>query len=146
MDLQTARLHIWHTAWLLDQGEKCNFESSRAKVVCFSGGGSTGPRPFFTPYAVAKAAVVRMVPRPAPVALRPALLKELVQVAFSQRHKLLRHTLGRWLEQRPDSPAFDVQRRARKAVGNGSAAARAAAADRRVVRAHPAARGAGTRR
>ena len=34
MDLQTARLHIWHTAWLLDQGEKCNFESSRTKVVC----------------------------------------------------------------------------------------------------------------
>lgn len=33
MDLQTARLHIWHTAWLLDQGERCNFESSRAKVV-----------------------------------------------------------------------------------------------------------------
>ncbi|WP_334151670.1 acyl-CoA dehydrogenase family protein [Hyphomicrobium sp.] len=34
MDLTTARLHIWHTAWLLDQGRKCNFESSRAKVVC----------------------------------------------------------------------------------------------------------------
>lgn len=34
IDLHTARLHIWHTAWLLDQGEKCNFESSRAKVVC----------------------------------------------------------------------------------------------------------------
>ena len=34
MDLQTARLHIAHTAWLLDQGQKCNFESSRAKVVC----------------------------------------------------------------------------------------------------------------
>jgi len=34
MDLQTARLHIGHTAWLLDQGERCNFESSRAKVVC----------------------------------------------------------------------------------------------------------------
>ena len=34
IDLQTARLHIWHTAWMLDQGEKCNFESSRAKVVC----------------------------------------------------------------------------------------------------------------
>jgi len=34
MDLQTARFHIWHTAWLLDQGEKCNYESSRAKVVC----------------------------------------------------------------------------------------------------------------
>lgn len=34
IDLQTARLHIWHTAWLLDQGEKCNFESSRAKIIC----------------------------------------------------------------------------------------------------------------
>lgn len=34
IDLQTSRLHIWHTAWLLDQGEKGNFESSRAKVVC----------------------------------------------------------------------------------------------------------------
>jgi acyl-CoA dehydrogenase len=34
MDLQTSRLHIWHTAWMLDQGHKCNFESSRAKVVC----------------------------------------------------------------------------------------------------------------
>ena len=34
MDLQTARLHILHTAWLLDQGNKCNYESSRAKVIC----------------------------------------------------------------------------------------------------------------
>lgn len=34
MDLMTARLHIWHTAWLLDRGERGNFESSRAKVVC----------------------------------------------------------------------------------------------------------------
>jgi acyl-CoA dehydrogenase len=34
MDLQTARLHIWHTAWLLDRGERCNYESSRAKVIC----------------------------------------------------------------------------------------------------------------
>lgn len=34
IDLHTARLHIWHTAWLLDQGQKCNFESSRAKVAC----------------------------------------------------------------------------------------------------------------
>ena len=34
IDMQTARLHIWHTAWMLDQGNRCNFESSRAKVVC----------------------------------------------------------------------------------------------------------------
>jgi 3-oxoacyl-[acyl-carrier protein] reductase len=33
----------------------------RAKIVCFSGGGSTGPRPSFTPYAVAKAGVLRLV-------------------------------------------------------------------------------------
>jgi NAD(P)-dependent dehydrogenase (short-subunit alcohol dehydrogenase family) len=33
----------------------------RAKVVCFSGGGSTAPRVNFTPYAVAKTGVVRMV-------------------------------------------------------------------------------------
>lgn len=34
IDLQTARLHIWHVAWLLDQGHKGNYESSRAKVIC----------------------------------------------------------------------------------------------------------------
>ena len=34
MDIQTARLHIWHTAWVLDQGHSGNFESSRAKVTC----------------------------------------------------------------------------------------------------------------
>ena len=34
IDLHTARLHIWHTAWLLDQGLKGGFESSRAKVAC----------------------------------------------------------------------------------------------------------------
>jgi NAD(P)-dependent dehydrogenase (short-subunit alcohol dehydrogenase family) len=35
--------------------------SRRAKVVCFSGGGATGPRVNFTPYASAKAGVVRLV-------------------------------------------------------------------------------------
>jgi len=34
MDIQTSRLHIAHTAWLLDQGQTCSFESSRAKVTC----------------------------------------------------------------------------------------------------------------
>jgi len=34
MDLRTARLHIWHTAWLLDRGERAGSESSIAKVVC----------------------------------------------------------------------------------------------------------------
>lgn len=34
IDLHTARMHVWHTAWLLDRGAKANFESSRAKVAC----------------------------------------------------------------------------------------------------------------
>ena len=44
--------------------------------------------------------------------LSVALLSELVQVAFSQRRKLLRHTLGRWLETKAYAGNFDVQRRA----------------------------------
>jgi acyl-CoA dehydrogenase len=32
MDLHSARLSIWHTAWLLDQGAKGNLESSMSKV------------------------------------------------------------------------------------------------------------------
>lgn len=34
MDIRTARLHIWHTSWLLDAGLKANLESSIAKTVC----------------------------------------------------------------------------------------------------------------
>lgn len=33
----------------------------RAKIVCFSGGGATGPRPNFSAYACAKTAIVRLV-------------------------------------------------------------------------------------
>ena len=53
-----------------------------------------------------------MVPRAQPAPVDEKLLSEIVQVAFSQRRKLLRHTLGKWLEQRKFSGAFDVQRRA----------------------------------
>ncbi len=34
IDLQQARLAIWHTAWVLDQGRRANRESSMAKVFC----------------------------------------------------------------------------------------------------------------
>ncbi|MFA7503438.1 MAG: acyl-CoA dehydrogenase family protein [Burkholderiaceae bacterium] len=34
IDLHTARLAIWHTAWLLDQGERASRESSMVKVLC----------------------------------------------------------------------------------------------------------------
>jgi len=33
----------------------------RAKIICFSGGGATGPRPNFVAYGVSKAGVVRLV-------------------------------------------------------------------------------------
>ena len=38
--------------------------------------------------------------------------EEMVQVAFSQRRKILRNTLGKWLEARGFAGEFDVQRRA----------------------------------
>jgi 3-oxoacyl-[acyl-carrier protein] reductase len=38
-----------------------NESSARAKVICFSGGGSTSPRPNFAAYGVAKTGVVRLV-------------------------------------------------------------------------------------
>ncbi|HJU18122.1 MAG TPA: acyl-CoA dehydrogenase family protein [Stellaceae bacterium] len=34
MDLHASRLVIWHTAWLLDRGERARHESSMAKVLC----------------------------------------------------------------------------------------------------------------
>lgn len=70
------------------------------------------PPESFDPPPRVDSAVVRMRPRPdaAPVPLK--LFEELVQVAFSQRRKLMRHTLGKWLEARAFSGHFDVQRRA----------------------------------
>ncbi|GAB4214480.1 MAG: 16S rRNA (adenine(1518)-N(6)/adenine(1519)-N(6)) -dimethyltransferase RsmA [Rhodoferax sp.] len=71
------------------------------------------PPQCFDPPPRVHSAVVRMTPHAQPLAIVNAeLLGELVQVAFSQRRKLLRHTLGRWLETRGFSGAFDVQRRA----------------------------------
>ncbi len=70
------------------------------------------PPESFDPPPRVDSAVVRMVPREAPVALNERLLEELVQVAFSQRRKLMRHTLGRWLEAKAYPGVFDVQRRA----------------------------------
>jgi len=66
----------------------------------------------FDPPPRVDSAVVRMVPWPQPVALDEALLSQLVQVAFSQRRKLLRHSLGKWLEEKGFGGTFDLQRRA----------------------------------
>ena len=70
------------------------------------------PPESFDPPPRVDSAVVRMVPRAEPAPLNPKRLEELVQVAFSQRRKLLRHTLGRWLEARGFSGEFNTQRRA----------------------------------
>ena len=70
------------------------------------------PPESFDPPPRVDSAVVRMIPRADFVPVDPALLSEVVQVAFSQRRKLLRHSLGKWLEARGFSGDFDVQRRA----------------------------------
>ena len=70
------------------------------------------PPQSFDPPPRVDSAIVRMVPHAEPVALDVKLLSELVRVAFSQRRKLLRHTLGKWLEQKGFSGDFDVKRRA----------------------------------
>jgi 16S rRNA (adenine1518-N6/adenine1519-N6)-dimethyltransferase len=70
------------------------------------------PPEAFEPPPRVDSAVVRMQPFAAPAALDAALLERLVAVAFSQRRKLLRHTLGRWLDERGFAGGFDVQRRA----------------------------------
>ena len=72
---------------------------------------AVGPMAFEPPPRV-DSVVVRMTPHTQPAPLPLALLSELVQVAFSQRRKLLRHTLGRWLQERGVAADFDVQRRA----------------------------------
>ncbi len=70
------------------------------------------PPEAFDPPPKVDSAVVRMVPRAQPAAVDPDRLSALVQVAFSQRRKLLRHTLGRWLETEGVGAGFDLQRRA----------------------------------
>ena len=70
------------------------------------------PPESFEPPPRVDSAVVRMVPHAQPLALELTHLSTLVQVAFSQRRNLLRHTLGRWLEAQRFAGQFDLQRRA----------------------------------
>jgi 16S rRNA (adenine1518-N6/adenine1519-N6)-dimethyltransferase len=66
----------------------------------------------FDPPPRVESSVVRMQPWAQPAAVDRKLLGEIVMVAFSQRRKLLRHTLGRWLGERGFGGRFDEQRRA----------------------------------
>ena len=72
------------------------------------------PPSAFVPPPRVHSAVVRMQPLPVAAisAVDAARLGEIVTLAFSQRRKLLRHTLGRWLDERAYAGDFDVRRRA----------------------------------
>jgi 16S rRNA (adenine1518-N6/adenine1519-N6)-dimethyltransferase len=70
------------------------------------------PPEAFDPPPRVDSAVVRMQPLPLPAGIDAKLLGELVTVAFSQRRKILRNTLGRWLDERGFAGEFDTQRRA----------------------------------
>lgn len=70
------------------------------------------PPTSFAPPPRVDSAVVRMVPLAQPPVLNVKTLETLVQVAFSQRRKILRNTLGSWLEEKAFDGQFDLQRRA----------------------------------
>ncbi len=72
------------------------------------------PPESFDPPPRVDSAVVRMVPRAAPASVDPARFEEVVRVAFSQRRKLLRHSLGSWLDAQGYAGDFDLQRRAQE--------------------------------
>ena len=70
------------------------------------------PPDAFDPPPRVDSAIVRMLPLAETPQLNVKTLEALVQTAISQRRKLLRHTLGKWLEERKFSGDFDVHRRA----------------------------------
>jgi 16S rRNA (adenine1518-N6/adenine1519-N6)-dimethyltransferase len=70
------------------------------------------PPSSFDPPPRVDSAIVRMIPFSTPPDLDVKTLSTLVQVAFSQRRKILRNTLGRWLDEQAFSGHFDLQRRA----------------------------------
>ncbi|GAB4401377.1 MAG: 16S rRNA (adenine(1518)-N(6)/adenine(1519)-N(6)) -dimethyltransferase RsmA [Rhodoferax sp.] len=70
------------------------------------------PPESFDPPPQVHSTVVRMQPVHQPTPLDAVLLGDLVRVAFGQRRKLLRHSLGAWLDARGYAGAFDLQRRA----------------------------------
>jgi 16S rRNA (adenine1518-N6/adenine1519-N6)-dimethyltransferase len=70
------------------------------------------PPEAFDPPPRVDSAVVRMTPWAEPPVVNAQRLGALVTAAFSQRRKLLRHSLGKWLEQQGFTGQFDLQRRA----------------------------------
>ncbi|HMS26081.1 MAG TPA: 16S rRNA (adenine(1518)-N(6)/adenine(1519)-N(6))-dimethyltransferase RsmA [Burkholderiaceae bacterium] len=72
------------------------------------------PPKSFAPAPRVDSAIVRMIPKANPPQLNVQTLSELVRVAFSQRRKLMRHTLGKWLDDKLYQGDFDLHRRAQE--------------------------------
>jgi 16S rRNA (adenine1518-N6/adenine1519-N6)-dimethyltransferase len=70
------------------------------------------PPEAFDPPPKVDSAVVRMVPLKEVPQVDPAVLEKMVAVAFSQRRKILRNTLGAWIAEQGITTDFDLQRRA----------------------------------
>ena len=86
------------------------------------------PPEAFEPPPRVDSAVVRMRPLPARPEVDAARLGEIVTLAFSQRRKMLRSTLGPWLAARGHAGDFDLARRAEEVpVGEYIELARVAA-------------------
>ena len=66
----------------------------------------------FDPPPRVDSAIVRMRPRANPAAVSEAVLGRIVGIAFSQRRKMLRATLGKWLAEQGWTGEFDGTRRA----------------------------------
>ncbi len=64
------------------------------------------PPEAFDPPPRVQSTVIRMVPRSQPLTRQVAMLERLLTIAFGQRRKMLRATLGRWLA--AEAPAFDL--------------------------------------
>jgi 16S rRNA (adenine1518-N6/adenine1519-N6)-dimethyltransferase len=90
------------------------------------------PPDAFDPPPKVDSAVVVMTPLAEPPVVNAEVLESLMRLAFSQRRKLLRHTLAQWLVQHGISEvAFDMQRRAEEVpTSEWLALAQAAAASR----------------
>ncbi len=72
------------------------------------------PPESFTPPPRVDSAIVRMLPLHDAPNIEVPLFSSMVQAAFSQRRKLLRHALGPWLDAKQFSGEFDLQRRAQE--------------------------------
>ncbi|MDT4866985.1 Ribosomal RNA small subunit methyltransferase A [compost metagenome] len=76
------------------------------------------PPESFDPPPRVDSAIVRMVPLAEPPTIDIERFSTMVQVAFSQRRKILRNTLGRWLDEQGFAGEFDLQRRAEEVPVN----------------------------